>query len=78
MVCATIKECNKVDNAETEKDNTMNGKAAASLILGIISIIFIPIISDIGLVLSVIGLILGFISLHELKSVHQVGKMKQY
>ncbi len=61
-------------NVNTEKGNTMNRKAATSLTLGIISIIFIPIVSDIGFIISLVGLILGYISLQELKSVHQVGK----
>jgi len=63
-----------MSNAEVPKGNITNGKATASLILGIISIISIPIITNVRLILSITGLVLGIVGLKELKSLNQRGK----
>lgn len=63
-----------MSNVEVSQGNITNGKATASLILGIISIISIPIITNVGLILSIIGLVLGIIGLKELKNLNQGGK----
>lgn len=58
---------------EVENNNVNNGKATASLVLGIISIVasLIPIA---GGILGVIGLILGIIGLREINNLKQKNK----
>lgn len=50
-----------------------NGKAVASLILGILSIVTI-IFVGLGIILGIIGLILGIIGLREIKRFKQEGR----
>ncbi|KAB2951511.1 DUF4190 domain-containing protein [Heliorestis acidaminivorans] len=50
-----------------------NGKAIASLVLGIFSILSAILVS-IGLILGVVGLILGILGLQEIKRLEQKGK----
>ncbi|MCW3491693.1 DUF4190 domain-containing protein [Dethiobacter alkaliphilus] len=58
---------------EVQESKITNGKAIASLVLGIVSIIT-TILSIIGLILGVIGLILGIIGLTEINHFKQEGR----
>lgn len=62
-----------MSNPEVSKSNITNGKATASLILGVISIVLMPVPFG-GLILSVVGLILGIVGLSEIKRLNQGGK----
>lgn len=58
---------------EVENNNVKNGKATASLVLGIISIVA-SLIPFAGGILGIIGLILGIIGLREINNLKQRNK----
>lgn len=62
-----------MSNLEVAKSNITNGKATASLVLGILSIVFL-IIPLLGIILGVVGIVLGIIGLQEAKRLEQRGK----
>ncbi|MCP3032343.1 DUF4190 domain-containing protein [Halobacillus sp. A1] len=58
---------------EASASSTTNGKAVASLVLGILSIVTM-ILMVVGLIMGAVGLVLGIIGLKEIKRQDQEGK----
>ncbi|WP_431802253.1 DUF4190 domain-containing protein [Halobacillus andaensis] len=63
----------KLSHLEASASSTTNGKAVASLVLGILSIVTM-IIMVVGLILGAVGLVLGILGLKEIKRLGQEGK----
>jgi uncharacterized membrane protein len=66
-----------MNHPEMARDSVTNGKATASLILGVISIV-LTLVPLGGLILGIVGLILGILGLKEIKRSEQAGKSLQY
>ncbi|SFL33904.1 protein of unknown function [Gracilibacillus orientalis] len=64
-----------MSNPQVSRGGVTNGKATASLILGVFSIV-LSLIPLGGLVLGVVGLILGIIGLKEIKRSDQEGRKR--
>lgn len=62
-----------MSNLDVSKSKVTNGKAIASLILGILSIVTF-ILTLVGIILGIIGLILGIIGLKEINRFTQDGR----